>query len=142
MVRGSKETWSCPGAASGTTGHDRRTGRAVWLLFQRHDHQGFRTLVESGAAEPSANSCCHERAFVPLRNVPAHRQSHPARFANHDVGHEMTNMPLPRRDFLKTGGALVIGFSLGDRVFGQEHLSNAAARGASAGPPDAKLIDT
>ena len=54
----------------------------------------------------------------------------------------MTHMPLPRRDFLKTGGALVIGFSLGDRVFGQERASNAAARGASAGPPDGKLIDT
>src|SRR5215472_5003354 len=36
-----------------------------------------------------------------------------------------------RRDFLKAGGALVIGFSL-----------RAQDRGSVAGPPDAKLIDT
>ncbi|HXD72194.1 MAG TPA: molybdopterin cofactor-binding domain-containing protein [Vicinamibacterales bacterium] len=43
-----------------------------------------------------------------------------------------------RRDFLKTGGALVVGFSLGDRLFAQ----TSAARGGVAGPPDAKQIDT
>ncbi len=47
---------------------------------------------------------------------------------------------LPRREFLKTGGALVIGFSLGDTLFGQ--TAGSAVRGAAAGPPDAKLIDT
>ena len=41
-----------------------------------------------------------------------------------------------RRDFLKTTGLLVIGFSMNDKVFAQ------AARGSVAGPPDAKLIDT
>jgi CO/xanthine dehydrogenase Mo-binding subunit len=40
-----------------------------------------------------------------------------------------------RRDFLKTGGALVIGFSLGEKLFGQE-------RGSKAGPPDARQVDT
>ena len=39
-----------------------------------------------------------------------------------------------RRDFLKAGGALVIGF----RLRGQ----TPAARGAVAGPPDAKQVDT
>src|SRR5206468_10447749 len=107
MVCGATETCSRPRAASGTTGHDRRTGGAVRLLFQRHDHQGFRTLVENATAEPSPNSFCDERAFVPLRNLPAHPQSHPARFAKHG-GDEMTNMPLPRRDFLKPGGAAAI----------------------------------
>ena len=46
--------------------------------------------------------------------------------------------PLPRREFLKTGGALVIGFSLRDSVLAQVP----AARGTVAGPPDAKQIDT
>ena len=41
-----------------------------------------------------------------------------------------------RRDFLKAGGALVIGFNLGDVLLAQEHS------GAVAGPPDAKQIDT
>jgi CO/xanthine dehydrogenase Mo-binding subunit len=42
---------------------------------------------------------------------------------------------LIRRDFLKTGGALVIGFPLEGVLSGQE-------RGATAGPPDPKQIDT
>ena len=41
---------------------------------------------------------------------------------------------IPRRDFLKTGGALIIGFSLRDTLFAQ--------RGSTAGPPDPKQIDT
>jgi CO/xanthine dehydrogenase Mo-binding subunit len=50
-------------------------------------------------------------------------------------------MALPRRDFLKTGGALVVGFSLGGVSFAQER-SASAVRGALAGPPDPKLVDT
>ena len=42
---------------------------------------------------------------------------------------------LPRREFLKAGGALVIGFRLGPRLSAQD-------RGSIAGPPDAKQIDT
>lgn len=41
---------------------------------------------------------------------------------------------LARRDFLKAGGSLVVGFSLGQIVLAQ--------RGAVAGPPDPKMIDT
>ncbi len=41
-----------------------------------------------------------------------------------------------RRDFLKSGGALVIGFSLRGVVPAQDHS------GSLAGPPDAKQIDT
>jgi nicotinate dehydrogenase subunit B len=48
----------------------------------------------------------------------------------------------PRREFLKAGGALIVGFSmrglLGEAFAGQD----AAARGATAGPPDPKQIDT
>ncbi|HXQ27608.1 MAG TPA: molybdopterin cofactor-binding domain-containing protein [Candidatus Acidoferrales bacterium] len=50
----------------------------------------------------------------------------------------------PRRKFLKAGGALVIGFSsagfLGDALFAQGTAT--AARGAAAGSPDPKQIDT
>jgi len=42
---------------------------------------------------------------------------------------------MPRRDFLKAGGALVVGFSLGDALLAQ-------TRGTVAGPPDARQIDT
>jgi nicotinate dehydrogenase subunit B len=43
-----------------------------------------------------------------------------------------------RRDFLKAGGALVIGFRLQDALVAQEP----AARGTVAGPPDPKQVDT
>jgi len=50
----------------------------------------------------------------------------------------------PRREFLKAGGALIIGFSsaglVGDALFAQGAAT--AARGAAAGPPDPKQIDT
>ena len=47
---------------------------------------------------------------------------------------------LPRRDFLKVGGALVIGFGLmGPSALAQAPASN---RGDIAGPPDPKRIDT
>jgi nicotinate dehydrogenase subunit B len=47
----------------------------------------------------------------------------------------------PRREFLKTGGALVVGFSLGGVSFAQERTAS-AARAAVPGPPDPRLIDT
>jgi len=50
-----------------------------------------------------------------------------------------------RRDFLKSGGALVIGFSLADEALAQNPGTPAAPalpRGTAAGPPDARQIDT
>jgi nicotinate dehydrogenase subunit B len=49
-----------------------------------------------------------------------------------------------RRAFLKSGGALVIGFSLGDSLSAQDGGGTAAGatRGSVAGPPDARQIDT
>ncbi|HXJ17248.1 MAG TPA: molybdopterin cofactor-binding domain-containing protein, partial [Candidatus Polarisedimenticolia bacterium] len=60
-----------------------------------------------------------------------------------------TPQPFPRRDFLKAG-ALVIGFSsaglgIGDALAAQAPAGTAAGvttRGATAGPPDPKQIDT
>ena len=50
-----------------------------------------------------------------------------------------------RREFLKTGGALIIGFSLRGASSAQsaaQGTAQTAARGTKAGPPDAKQIDT
>jgi CO/xanthine dehydrogenase Mo-binding subunit len=49
-----------------------------------------------------------------------------------------------RRDFLKTGGALVIGFSIGESLSAQDRggAAPAGARGTTVGPPDARQIDT
>ncbi|MGA8013713.1 MAG: molybdopterin cofactor-binding domain-containing protein [Candidatus Acidiferrales bacterium] len=54
----------------------------------------------------------------------------------------------PRREFLKAGGALVIGFSMRGFLAGDAFAAQATAaagtiaRGAAAGPPDPKQIDT
>jgi nicotinate dehydrogenase subunit B len=51
----------------------------------------------------------------------------------------------PRREFLKAGGALVIGFSMRSFLSGESLAAQAAAaiaRGAIAGPPDPKQMDT
>ena len=45
-----------------------------------------------------------------------------------------------RRDFLKAGGALVVGFHLRESLLGQEHRRGRAA--TVAGPPDPKQVDT
>jgi nicotinate dehydrogenase subunit B len=44
-----------------------------------------------------------------------------------------------RRDFLKAGGGLIVGFHLRSALLGQEAP---VARGSIAGPPDAKQVDT
>jgi len=52
---------------------------------------------------------------------------------------------LPRREFLKSGGALVIGLSLRGAIadtYAAEQAAGAAVRGDVAGPPDPKQIDT
>src|SRR6202790_3144130 len=53
---------------------------------------------------------------------------------------------LPRRDFLKAGGALIVGFNLSgfilnDALLGQSHL-DPVSKPPAPGRPDAKLIDT
>jgi nicotinate dehydrogenase subunit B len=47
----------------------------------------------------------------------------------------------PRRDFLKAGGALIVGFTLSEELRGQSHLDS-VSKTPTPGPPDAKLIDT
>ncbi|HEX5421335.1 MAG TPA: molybdopterin cofactor-binding domain-containing protein, partial [Gammaproteobacteria bacterium] len=57
-------------------------------------------------------------------------------------------LPMDRREFLKAGGALVVGFSLAGEPGtsqGQEASGRgaaASARGTKAGPPDPKQLDT
>ncbi|HEU4619042.1 MAG TPA: molybdopterin cofactor-binding domain-containing protein [Gammaproteobacteria bacterium] len=50
------------------------------------------------------------------------------------------SQPFDRREFLKAGGALVVAFSLGAAP--QHARAQTAGRGAEAGPPDAKQLDT
>src|SRR5499427_8900902 len=67
-----------------------------------------------------------------LRHVSAGDQGYSPRCSRNERSGEMSS----RRDFLKTGGALVIGFSLGDVILGQT-VQNEAARTL-----DLRQIDT
>jgi nicotinate dehydrogenase subunit B len=62
------------------------------------------------------------------------------------MSHLIPGFPFPRREFLKAGGALVIGFSSAGFLLGDSLPSQAgpaiAARDTAAGPPDPKQIDT
>src|SRR3979411_2856580 len=42
-----------------------RTSRAVRLLLQRHDHQGFRTFVEGAPSDRNSDPNCDEWSLVP-----------------------------------------------------------------------------
>jgi nicotinate dehydrogenase subunit B len=49
---------------------------------------------------------------------------------------------MERREFLKSGGALIVGFSVASPYLGQERPPSTLSRPSVAGPPDQKLIDT
>ncbi len=65
--------------------------------------------------------------------------NHPGR-ATGIAGHGRRRTVILRREFLKAGGALVIGFPLRGVLSAQE--KSGQDRGMKAGPPDAKQIDT
>src|SRR5262249_60884473 len=116
-------------------------GGAVRLLLQRDDREGRGALVEDSKTRRGADSKGDERASVPLWNVSEHHSSDPARVRDHGVRGGAAMSALPRREFIKAGGALVIGFGLRDQLSAQA-TSGLQARGAVAGPPDAKQIGT
>src|SRR5690349_14465786 len=107
------------------------------LLLQRHDRQSRRAALEESAPGRGANSIGDERALVPMWDVPEHSARHPARVRLDVVG-GAPMIELPRREFIKAGGAIIVGFGLGDVLAAQA----APSRGAVAGPPDAQQIDT
>src|SRR5207248_6840524 len=87
----------------------------------------------------------HGRPSVPLRHLSPRHAGDQARFHQNGGRDAMTIHPdsiipefdLSRRNALKAGGALIVGFSLGGAV-----SDGAAARGEIAGPPDPSAVDT
>src|SRR5262249_46093393 len=107
-------------AASLAAGVHHRAGRAVWLLHQRHDHAGGRTLEDDTPTDRGADphGACGES--LPLR----HPCPDPARGQTRGRGDDMKQptmirfsfeQPLiaSRRSFLKTGGGVVVTFAFG-----------------------------
>jgi nicotinate dehydrogenase subunit B len=106
----------------------------VRLLLQRNDRQGLRASFKDASADRNADPLHDEWASMQVWNVSARDQGYSAGFTGNEGG-EMTS----RRDFLKTGGALVVGFSLGDDVLAQQ--AGMAATSASRSL-DLRQIDT
>src|ERR1700728_2211396 len=120
------------------------------LLLQRDDHPGGGTSVENAAAHRNTDSNRDERPSMPLRELSARHQGDPPRGGSAMIDTRITTAKLapsslfPRRDFLKAGGALVVGFSMRSFLGGDSLGAQAVAftRGGIAGPPDPKQIDT
>src|SRR5436190_16713227 len=115
VVCGPEETDESAGVPSRATGIARRAGVAMRLLLQRHDREGVGTSREDAAANRFPNQDRDEWASLSMRHLSANPQSHPRRCAGDERGDEMST----RREFLKSGGALIIGFSLAENLRGQ-----------------------
>src|SRR5262249_22000101 len=114
------------------------------LLLQRHDRQGRRAPGADSQADAGTDPRSHERAPVPLRHLSARDEGDRARRSQDGGRDAMSTImsdrvpgALSRRDLLKSGGPLLVGFSIGGPT-----AAAAAARGEAAGPPDPNTIDT
>src|SRR5262245_32893943 len=140
-LRGAEAATAGARAASGVAGVPRSAGAAVRLLLQRHDRQGGRAAGAEPETYRSADPRAHERAHLPLRDLSADPQGRPACLQPNGGRRAMTDISLDtsfaRRDLLKGGGALLVGFSLAGIP-----LPASAARGDVAGPPDPNAIDS
>ena len=93
------------------------TGFAVRLLHQRHDHGGGGFPHHKPKAKRSRHQECACRKSVPMRHACPHRERGQARSRRGSREAVMSKPFIPsRRDFLKTGGALVVGFSLAGQL--------------------------
>src|SRR5882757_6951191 len=93
----------------------RGAGLPVRLLQQRHDHDCKGAARRQSPPQRKRDQAGAERPPVPLRLAQPHR----SRRASRGKGDGM-KPDISRRDFLKTGGALVISFSLAPELaFGQ-----------------------
>src|SRR5260221_3552021 len=111
-ARGTRHDRQAPPAAAR---FHRGAGLPVRLLQQRNDHGRQGAASQQSPPERGRDQAGLERAPVPLRLAQPHR----SRGAARGKGDGM-KPSLSRRDFLKTGSALVISFSLAPELaFGQ-----------------------
>src|SRR6266446_6235641 len=139
-LRAAEGARASAGAPSPAAGLHRRAGAAVRLLLQRNADQGRRAARADSTPHRSADPHAHERPPLPLRNLSACDEGDKACVHQNGGGEAMNHIDtfcFSRRDLLKGGGALIIGF----RIAGSP-LPAAAARGDVAGPPDLNAIDS
>src|SRR6185436_18053138 len=105
-------------ASPGAAGLDRRAGTTVRLLSERNDDQGGRASRADAGANAAANQeRVHDRRFaasLPLRQLRGDSRRGTARLdADRQAeGNPAMTATLSRRQFVKTGGVLFVGFGL------------------------------
>src|SRR6185436_8821394 len=140
LVRARAPTPRAAGAASRAAGVHRRAGASVRLLLQRHYDQGRGAACAESTAERGRDPHRDEWPSLPLRRVPADPEGYRARFARaRPVSDDTALASFPRRDLLKAGGALLIGFAV-PAARAQEPLGIALMLGPDQ--PDQKRLDT
>src|SRR5260221_10473276 len=105
-------------AASRAEGLHRRAGGAVRLLHQRHDHAVGRLPRPDQEPERGPDQAGARRQSLPLRDPCAHPARGEARRGQHLSGEAdmLDRLSQTRRDFLKSGGALVVTFATAGRL--------------------------
>src|SRR4051812_9594202 len=138
------------GAASAAAGVDRRAGAPLRLLPERNDDPGGRPAGDDQEADRGADPDGDERSSLPLRDVSENPDGDPEGRRRDGERWEvaMTEMlkkEFSRKSFVKGGGALVVGFSVGAAAFGSGKAQGAAAatvHGVAGGPLPLNQLDT
>ena len=102
--------------------------------------KGSELLAKNPKPVRRGNSRAYEWPSLPLRNLSAGDEGNFARRRGHGGRPAMTlhaELALSRRNLLRAGGVLIVGFSMGGTA-----SPAAAARGDAAGPPDPSTVDS
>src|SRR5262245_65738289 len=97
---------------------DRRAGAALRLLPERDDDPGSRSALDHEEPDGRPDPDRHERPPLPLRDVSADPDGDQAGRRSDGEGRQvimtgfMHEKELSSKKFIKTGGALVVGFSM------------------------------
>src|SRR3954470_14489999 len=109
----------------------RGAGRAMRVLHQRHDHGGSGVPLAQQEADGRRDQDRARGQSLPLRDPPAHRPRRQASSRDADVRRAMISS-LTRRQLLKSGGALFVGFTLVPRIANAAAPANKQAASGAA----------
>src|SRR5438477_5121724 len=137
------------GVASAATGVDRRAGAALRLLPERDDDPGRRSALDDEEPDRGPDPHRDERPSLPLWHLSAHPDGDQAGRRRDGEGRQVTMTGLlhekefSRKNFLKGGGAMLVGFSVLGAGLGAKAAKAAGDDPyASNGPYDQTALDS
>ena len=137
----------CSGVASVAAGVDRCAGAALRLLPERHDDPGRRPPRDDEEPVRGPDPHGDERASVPLRDVSENPDRDPEGRGRDGEGRCVMTGLIPEKEFsrssfLKGGGALVVGFSLGGSLLAGKASATVPTGAMTGYLPDATQVDS